>query len=205
MGNPSGIACVSWWIALCAVGAAGSASNAEEVPFVLPVPDTWRTETIPFPLQFAPELEYTGLEELRFSPGMFDESSDQYWSYAFVWWVGAESDPGAADLRGDLEAYFRGLTRAVAQSRGFDPGEGEHRASIEEIEPDGEVRRFRGEIVTFDAFAARTPVRLTARIESWICSPEQRRVVFFRLSPQPDSAPVWDTLDEIRRGFRCRR
>ena len=34
---------------------------APELPFHLPTPEGWRTETIPFPLGFAPELEYEGL------------------------------------------------------------------------------------------------------------------------------------------------
>ena len=46
-----------------------------EIPFSMPTPEGWRTETIPFPLEFAPELEYEGLEELRFAPGMFDAAA----------------------------------------------------------------------------------------------------------------------------------
>jgi hypothetical protein len=70
---------------LCAVAAVpGTAQESVEVPFYLPTPEGWRTETIPFPLEFAPELDYEGLEELRFAPGMFKEGSADFWSYAFV-------------------------------------------------------------------------------------------------------------------------
>ena len=43
--------------------------------------------TIPFPLDFAPNLPYRGTEELRFAPGFFDPSAAGSWSYAFVWFV----------------------------------------------------------------------------------------------------------------------
>ena len=42
------------------------------VPFQIPTAKGWRTETIPPPLDFAPEVDFQGLEELRFAPGMFD-------------------------------------------------------------------------------------------------------------------------------------
>ena len=43
---------------------AGAVAGDEDVAtgsFFLPTPDGWRTETIPFPLGFAPELEYEGV------------------------------------------------------------------------------------------------------------------------------------------------
>ena len=36
------------------------------------VPAGWRSEVIPFPLDFAPSLTHRGFEEIRFAPGMFD-------------------------------------------------------------------------------------------------------------------------------------
>jgi len=60
--------------------------------FELPLYDGWGKETIPFPLKFAPEIKLEGVEELRFSPGMFSEDSEEYWSYFFVWWL--DSDIG---------------------------------------------------------------------------------------------------------------
>ncbi len=102
------------------------------VPFTMPVPDGWRTETIPFPLDFAPELPYQGLEELRFAPGMFEDGSDGFWTYAFVWWLPLDTRLDAETLASDLESYFRGLTRAVSEAREFDPGAPEFKAALRE-------------------------------------------------------------------------
>ena len=102
----------------------------EALPFSLPVPDGWQTETIPFPLEFAPQIPYSGLEELRFSPGMFEEGADDFWTYAFVWWVNPDDPTDAQALSGHLETYFRGLATAVAESRSIDASQARFSASI---------------------------------------------------------------------------
>lgn len=50
------------------------------VAFDWPVRDGWKGETIPFPLGFAPDLPYRGVEELRCPPGFFEPNSSHFWS-----------------------------------------------------------------------------------------------------------------------------
>lgn len=176
-----------------------------EVPFSLPMPEGWRGETIAFPFEFAPELAYEGLEELRFSPGMFEPESEDFWTYAFVWWVPLATTLDAATLGSDLETYFRGLSKAVSGSQGFDPGEMDIRATLAAEKTQGDGHRFSGKVVTFDAFATREPVTLNVRIATRRCEAAERLVVFFELSPQPESHAVWRTLEGIAEGFRCAR
>ena len=59
---------------LMPVGIVAAAEEVAEPSFFLPTPEGWRTETIPFPLEFAPEIKYEGLEELRFALGMMTRS-----------------------------------------------------------------------------------------------------------------------------------
>jgi hypothetical protein len=73
-------------LALAPEALAQKAPSKPDVPFVLPTPEGWRTETLHFPLEFAPQLPYQGLEELRFSPGMFKPGREDFWTYAFVFW-----------------------------------------------------------------------------------------------------------------------
>src|SRR6187402_1986296 len=63
--------------------------------FAWPTPAGWRSETIPFPLDFAPSLPYRGTEELRFAPGFFEPTSETYFTYSFVWLVEGEPSFGA--------------------------------------------------------------------------------------------------------------
>ena len=86
------------------------------LPFHLPAPEGWLTETIPFPLDFAPELDYQGLEELRFAPGMFKTESENLWSYTFVWWFPDSTEVSNERLEKDLSRYFEGLMVAVGES-----------------------------------------------------------------------------------------
>lgn len=184
------------------VALSAGAEGEARVPFSLPTPDGWRTETIPFPLGFAPELDYTGLEELRFAPGMFTPGAEDYWTYAFVWWIPLDVDPGVERLQTDLESYFFGLTRVVARSNGFDPGNPTFEAKLGRVEED-DPARLRGHVLTFDAFAARKAVELNVRVEDVPCEDEGRRALVFLLSPRPEDHAVWDSLREIRDGFRC--
>ena len=178
------------------------AEGEPPIPFSLPIPDGWRTETIPFPLGFAPELDYTGLEELRFAPGMFTAGAEDYWTYAFVWWIPLAADPGAERLQADLEAYFFGLTRVVARGNGFDPGNPAYEATLREIDGAG-PGHLRGRVLAFDAFTTRSAVELNVRVENHPCEKAGQRALIFMLSPQAEDHAVWRSLEQIKNGFRC--
>jgi hypothetical protein len=81
------------------------------------VPAGWKSETIPFPLAFAPGLAHTGVEELRFPPGFFVPESPEYWSYAFVWRTTDEAMLHGVEMGEELTAYFRGLLAAVDKDK----------------------------------------------------------------------------------------
>ena len=172
---------------LAAFGPLPLAADEEPgLPFVLPVPEGWRTETIPFPLDFAPQIELTGVEELRFAPGMFTEGAEDFWSYAFIWWVPEASHFDEEMLRASLNAYFEGLSKAVGEPKEID---------FEGVEFETEVRRqshgaegslrFDATIRAFDAFVTARPIVLRARIEVIPCSSQQKLAAFFAISPQP--------------------
>jgi hypothetical protein len=188
------------------VGTPGVAQESIHIPFLLPIPDGWRTETIPFPLEFAPELAYEGLEELRFAPGMFIEDSDDFWSYAFVWWVPGDTEFDSGRVAKDLEAYFRGLTDSVAEAREFDPGQPEFEVRLAPVESNtAEPVQWEGTIRTFDAFTTRKLVRLRVRVVVFHCHDQDHLAALFQLSPQPSTHKIWDVMDDMRRKFRCQR
>lgn len=171
----------------------------ESMPFALPVPDNWRTETILFPLEFAPELPYTGLEELRFAPGMFEKGADDFWTYAFVWWVHPDGPTDTQALASHLETYFRGLTAAVAASRSIDASQaafGTHLAA-------GPEASFSGWAETLDAFVTGNQLRLYIEGQIIGCEEQGRLAIFFALSPRETDHPVWTELRSIQAGFHC--
>ena len=182
----------------------GFAFGETALSFHLPLPDGWHRETIPFPLEFAPGLEYEGLEELRFAPGMFDAEADDFWSYAFVWWIPDHTPIDADRLARDLRAYFAGLTASVARSRKIDPQGAKHEITLEAAAPAADSRlEYTGTANVFDSFVTLEQVRLQFRVTRTPCPEVGYQAVIFELSPQPRSHPIWTDLAAIRDEFCC--
>lgn len=173
-------------------GAAASsgAATSRPMPFSWPVPDGWRTETLPFPLDFAPSLKHRGVEELRFSPGMFKPVAPDFWSYAFVWWLEGERAP--KDLAGELTTYFRGLCGEVAKGK-FD-------LDLSRIK--SRLHGASGRIDSYDCFKTGKPITLEVQSMSKRCGSHTALVV--ALSPAERSAPIWSQLRALSRSVACR-
>jgi hypothetical protein len=171
------------------------AAPATPVPFKWTTPAGWRTETIPFPLEFAPSLKHKGLEELRFAPGMFKPDAPDFFSYAFVWWLEDEGAPGASTLETELAVYFRGLSEAVGKDKyKFDPARFKARFRQE---GDSIV----GQIDSYDAFKTGKPITLNARFQSRRCGKNTALVV--ALSPASADAAIWKDLSALTAQFHC--
>jgi hypothetical protein len=181
---------------LIAALAAGAPPAAQpRPPFVWAVPKGWRTETIPFPLDFAPALKHRGLEELRFSPGMFKPGAPDFWSYGFIWWLEGEAAPSAAVLGRELALYFRGLSEAVGKGKySFDASRFKAR-----LRADGDSMT--GQIDTYDAFKTGRPLTLNVRLRSQRCGRDTALLV--ALSPADPKASTWNDLNELTATFRC--
>lgn len=190
-------------IALLVPAACGAREKEETaLPFVMPVPEGWRTETIPFPLGFALELEYEGLEELRFAPGMFEEGKEDFWTYAFVWWIPEDSPVDPESLASGLEIYFSGLAGVVAETRGFDTDGASYEVTL--MAADTETAYdYEGSAKILEPFVTGKMISLNIRIKQIACPEQEHMAVFFELSPQPYSHDIWSSLAGIREGFRC--
>jgi hypothetical protein len=169
--------------------------DAKEVPrFTWPLADGWRAETIPFPLEFAPDIARTGVEELRFAPGFFQPDAPGYWTYAFAWVVTDQRPVDPATLAGELTAYFRGLTRAVAADKKDLPPLDLARIEVR-LGPDG-----RGSVHTFDAFGDGRAVDLEIAVSVLPCGAGRAILVSAARRGHPPIAPP---LDEVVGSFRC--
>jgi len=189
---------VRWLVAMLLVACTrnGGGDAAETPRFSWPVPAGWRSETIPFPLEFAPTIPHRGVEELRFAPGFFDPQAPGYWTYAFAWVVTDQRPLDMASLSGELTTYFRGLTSAVAkEKKDLLP------IDLDRIEarvgPDG-----RGTVHTFDAFGDGRPIDLDVAVAVRSCGTGGRAVlVSAARRGQPPLAP--SSVVYVVRSFRC--
>ncbi|MDW3194533.1 MAG: hypothetical protein R8G66_19300 [Cytophagales bacterium] len=149
------------------------------------LPAGWRAEEIKLPLSFAPDIPITGLEEVRFAPGWGDAESEEYFSYAFVWFLDDPNDLTIEDLEYFLIAYFDGIMGMVG---GF-----EEVGTFTSLQQNGDF--YKGELNTLDGFFTKSELILNFTIERL----EEGKVWFFRLSPQPMDHAIWEQLnDEIR-------
>jgi hypothetical protein len=163
--------------------------------YTWPTPEGWTTDTIPFPLSYAPELAYAGIEELRFAPDFFTPTAETYWSYSFAFILEGVPELSAEELSRDLTFYYAGLARAV-DPKHFDASA--HQARIAANGP----HHYRGVLETVDAFGDGRALRLNLDGETSACG--SRRIIIASLSQHPfDHAPVWNALDEQRRTFAC--
>lgn len=186
-----------------------------------PAPTGWKSETLPFPLDFAPDLTHRGVEELRFAPGMFDATAPGYWSYAFVWWLEDRAPQDAAAFSRELTDYFRGLLVLVARERAKAPPAGAPaplpfdaaaiactlRAEAEppkSPEPPG-WQRFTGEATIFDAFGdnRRLSLHLTLAQRDFPAagSAPGHRAILVLASPADPAQPIWRQLEQVARSF----
>ena len=127
------------------------------------VPEGFRSETLPFPLEFAPGVTHHGVEELRFAPGFFDPAAPGYWAYAFAWRTTDPAELDATALGAELTAYFRGLITAVDDTTTII----DRQAIVAHAEAAGP--RFTLTAHVFDAFKTKLPLDLVGWAERHAC------------------------------------
>jgi hypothetical protein len=174
------------------------------------------------PPDFSRFLPLYGDEVTREPPGFHDASSDEYFSYEFLWWLIDTPDLSTAALQDDLQSYYRGLcsnTDAVvmledpsdsADSGDETPGVPPADASAAEssaTEIGGAdagagilIARMRGTLQTSTCFDAPVPAA-SMDVVTYRCP--DHMAVLVAISPQPPSSRVWSELYALRDRFVC--
>jgi hypothetical protein len=173
------------------------------IQFQLNAPKDWRSETINFPLDFAPEIKYQGFEELRFAPGMFKPDSDTYFTYAFFWCLNGDEKITPAILESNLTIYFKGLCKAVGEARHLkiDASKISVKVNSDDLNAGAKSRYtkiYRATIDTFDPFNKGEAIKLNGEIAFLDYSSNNLTVLFFCISTKPFNNEIWKQLYQIR-------
>jgi hypothetical protein len=128
-------------------------------------PDGFVSETIPFPLEFAPSVAHRGVEELRFAPGFSNPAAPGYWSYTFVWRTEDAASLDATAIAAELTTYFRGLIDAVDGAKQIT----ERDAIVVKGTPSGARIALAAHV--FDAFKTKQPLDLVGWAARRACGP----------------------------------
>ena len=173
-------------------------------PYTLLIPPGWTTERFPIPIDFAPQIPYKGVEDLRFTPGWSKRASEDYWSYVYLWWLEGNPTINATRLQEYLTAYYTGLVARNSTNKPILSGKITPTTTIlKKLKTTvGGSEQYGGTVTMFD-YMSQSPITLHCLIHVLPCKEQNRTAVFFELSPQPVEHAVWQKLHALQTQFSC--
>ena len=187
MSQPRSICLVLLLAACCSTQDAYDATPKTEVS--LPPVDLseWRSEHITLPPEFAPSMP-AGEELLLFAPGMFDQNSEDFWSYVFLMQI-EWSNVDATRMTTLFEAYFDGLLLAVAKDRGEDIGTNPAHVNVQQLD----AQHYSLEVLLVDSFVTLETIKLHILVET-TAEATGGLLLLVQASPQPQEHNIWREL-----------
>lgn len=172
--------------------------------YTLPIPAGWGTELFLIPINFAPEIPYKGVEDVRFAPGWGKSGSNEYWTYAFLWCLENNPKTDAKIIENNLKAYYTGLVGSNIQKYNIPRDKIiETEIFIEKAKTvNGDVETFKGTIRMLD-YMLQEPITLNCVVHLKSCSNQNTMFIFHEISPKPFTDSVWKNLNQIWAGFEC--
>jgi hypothetical protein len=173
-------------------------------PYTLDIPEGWSIERFSLPAEFAPQMNFRGVEELRFPPGWGDSTSAEYWSYAYLWWLNGIPVVNEASLKFDFQALYTGLVGRNLVSRQIPLNKQvPTHVSVKKIKTAiGDIQTFKGETQMLD-YMMQKPIVLNLLIHVKDCSKENHSAVLVEVSPKPLTDAIWKKLEQLDHTIRC--
>lgn len=181
-------------------GAAGNRRSQQSARFtaqavVLKEPTDWRLEIMSVPQSFAPGVKLKGTEEIRFAPGMFDNTSTTYFTCILGLTLDGAPELNADDLRDFLEQYYRGLSLAVGRRKGLKPDPEQMRAEVESQPAASDTpRRFTASVIFFDTFSDGRKITLNVEGLAVRRPSAKQTSLILMVSPSGKDTTVWKDL-----------
>ena len=173
-----------------------SLSSAQDVTHVLNIPEGWQEERIDFPLSFAPSINYQGFEELRFAPGWKDSTSQEFWTYCFIWHIKEGVDFDEKELTLSFKKYYDGLMGVDDPKR--DPPLDPTKCTFKKTDSG-----FEGEMTVYDNFFRHTYMKLYVDVNVEECIHHDITIVRCNVSKQAPDHEVWDIFEQVKLQVEC--
>lgn len=171
-------------------------------PYKLIIPKGWTTEQFPIPIGFAPEIPYVGTEDIRFAPRWSDASSDEYWTYAFLWFLDGDQNIDAGTIEHHLQSYYTGLIKVNNDHNENTKVSIVTTSFILKKSTNNDQKTFSGTI-EMDDYKNGKPITLHCIVHVRSCLNEDKTAIFFELSPKSFHDNLWVTLEDIWLNFSC--
>jgi hypothetical protein len=179
-----------------------AANSQESKPELLKEPANWTFERFTLPPAFAPGIPYKGVEELRFSPGMFNKDSTTYFTLAFVAQLDNVTTISQTNIRDYLLKYFKGLCSSTAKDRKLVIDTSQIAATIEKKKGTAvDEIIYNASVNVFGVFADGAPVKLNMEVKVFMNEPAKKTYLIFIASPREKTDAVWKNLYKIQREF----
>lgn len=179
----------------------GVKTLGQERETVLSAPENWQSEIIPFPMGFAPAIDFVGFEDLRFAPGWNDAASDKFWTYSFVWYVETYGAMTEAKLIKFFESYYDGLMEIDLKNQADSTNSNQLDKSRINIFKTAEG--FKGTMRVFDKFFSKDYMNLNIKISEQFCPKMNRQIIFCDISPKAFDDAVWNIFDAVQLKEKC--
>ena len=160
---------------------------AHEEINLLVTDSTWIKEIFPFPIRFAPDINYKGIEEAQFPKGWSKKDGPNFWSYVFVWNIEGDKVNSKKELEADLKTYFDGLM-----------GSQDTKTHFTEQEHSNNSTRYVGKVSFFDNLRSKTAISLNVQVKKLYCQHENKSDIVFRFSPKEFDNEIWKTLNMVK-------
>ena len=168
-----------------------NAQRAQPAPTMLLGPAGWRFERLPIPPGFARDIPWTGYEEARFSPGMFDTKSATHFTYALSICIDGTPEIQAKALKEFFDKYFKGLSTMVGRGKGMRPDPAV-------VTPGDKAGKFSAKVPYIDTFTDGRPVTLNLEVDVRPKPETKKTQIILLISPQATDTEIWKQLHEIR-------
>ncbi|MFT5124660.1 MAG: hypothetical protein ACI9TH_002304 [Kiritimatiellia bacterium] len=165
--------------------------------------ETWGGERIPLPTSFAPDMKVSGIEEIRFAPGMFKPDSDEFFTYVFVFSC-PEGTWNESVIQREILTYYRGLSRMVSKGQVTEEDAAAFTFALEAAEAahlPGDAKSaktYAGKLNWTEPFKTLKPQVLHMEIATWQREDAQQHYLFASVSPKPREHAIWKSLRAIR-------
>ncbi len=173
-------------------------------PYDLSSPKDWGIERFSIPISFAKKISYKGVEDIRFAPGWAKASSENYWSYAFLWYLDDKIKINAKEIESNLQIYYTGLINANGSAISSETVIPVVTSFIKTKKESGDLNTFVGTIKMLD-YMGNKPILLNCKVHQKVCFGENKTLLFYELSPQPLSHTIWQSLDKLWLDFKCKK
>jgi len=176
-----------------------------KAPYMLDTLTGWDVERFLIPISFAPAIPYKGVEDIRFTPGWAKKTTNEYWSYAFLWYLDGSPSFDTKIIETNLKAYYTGLIKVNSDSSKIADKLFPVTSSISLRSTEkGDLKTFEGSVTMLD-YMSQKPISLNFIIHIKTCEEKEKTFVFHEVSPMPYADDVWKSLHQLWANFKCNK